>query len=292
MAAFSGYKTSVDLLQVMLAALALGIVIGGGVRWLMGGRTHLSLSSAIIAGILGSGLGAGTVSFLIGLTDSGSQALLDSSQPLLDRELPPELLLILLIAGIAASLAYTFLVLTVMTKLSEPPQLSAAELVLMGESANVEFKSAARYNLHTNQRDPKIELVVSKTVAAMANSAGGILLIGVADDGSIVGLSEDYKFMKKPDSDRFELWLRDHLTATLGADAAAAVRVDFPKVSNAEICQIRVPRAERPVFVSPGKGKPPELWVRIGNSTRELPIDEAFAYGSRHWGRRQLRRVG
>ena len=276
----------------MLAALALGVVIGGGVRWLMGGRTHLNLSSAIVAGILGSGLGAGTMSVLIGLTDAGAQALLDSSQPLLDRELPPEWLLVTLIAGIAASLAYTFLVLTVMTKLSEPPQLSAAELVLMGESANVEFKSSARYNLHTNQRDPKIELVVSKTVAALANSDGGILLIGVGDDGSIEGLANDYKFMKKPDSDRYELWLRDHLAATLGADAAAAVRVEFPQVSNTEICRIDIPRADRPVFVSPGKGKDPELWVRIGNSTRELPINEAFAYGSRQWGRRQLRRVG
>ena len=280
------------MLQVMLAALALGIVIGGGVRWLMGGRTHLNLSSAIVAGILGSGLGAGTMSVLIGLTDAGAQALLNSSQPLLDRELPPEWLLVTLIAGIAASLAYTFLVLTVMTKLSEPPQLSAAELVLMGESANVEFKSSARYNLHTNQRDPKIELVVSKNVAALANSDGGILLIGVGDDGSIEGLANDYKFMKKPDSDRYELWLRDHLAATLGADAAAAVRVEFPQVSNTEICRIDIPRADRPVFVSPRKGKDPELWVRIGNSTRELPIDEAFAYGSRQWGRRQLRRAG
>lgn len=276
----------------MLAALVLGIVIGGGVRWLMGGRTHLSLSSAIVAGILGSGLGAGTLSVLIGLTDAGAQALLDSSQPLLDRELPPEWLLVTLIAGIAASLAYTFLVLTVMTKLSEPPKLSAAELVLMGESANVEFKSSARYNLHTNQRDPKIELVVSKTVAALANSEGGILLIGVGDDGLIAGLANDYKFMKKPDNDRYELWLRDHLAVTLGADAAAAVRVEFPQVSNTEICRLDIPRADRPIFVSPGKGKDPELWVRIGNSTRELPIDEAFAYGSRQWGRRQLRRVG
>lgn len=276
----------------MLGALVLGIVIGGGVRWLMGGRTHLSLSSAIVAGILGSGLGAGTLSVLIGLTDAGAQALLDSSQPLLDRELPPEWLLVTLIAGIAASLAYTFLVLTVMTKLSEPPKLSAAELVLMGESANVEFKSSARYNLHTNQRDPKIELVVSKTVAALANSEGGILLIGVGDDGLIAGLANDYKFMKKPDNDRYELWLRDHLAVTLGADAAAAVRVEFPQVSNTEICRIDIPRADRPIFVSPGKGKDPELWVRIGNSTRELPIDEAFAYGSRQWGRRQLRRVG
>ena len=276
----------------MLAALALGIAIGGGVKWLMGSRTHLGLSSAIVAGILGAGLGTATISFFIGLSQAGDQTLLDSSEPVLEREIPPELAVVTVVASVVAAFAYTFLILTIMTKLSEEPEPTAAELVLRGESADVEFKSSARYNLHTKQRDPAIELVVAKTVAALANSEGGVLLVGVADDGSVVGLTNDYKFMKKPDSDRYELWLRDHLSSTLGADAAAAVRVDFPTVSNAEICQIRVPRADRPIFVSPGKGKAPELWVRIGNSTRELPIDEAFVYGSRHWGRRQLRRVG
>ncbi len=117
----------------------------------------------------------------------------------------------------------------------------AAELVVAGETAEVEFKSSARYNQHTGQRDPKLELVIAKTIAAFANSAGGVLLIGVADDGSVLGLDNDYKFMKKPDNDRYELWLRDHLSVTLGADTAAAVRVDFPsrnRTANATRCPV------------------------------------------------------
>ncbi len=275
-----------DIVEVLVIALAIGIGIGGGVRWLMRNRTHLSFSTAVLAGMIGSALGASVVSALASAIRSREDS--GASEPFYDRDFPTEVVLLTLLAAVVC----TFLVLLLATRFSREPELPAAELAVAGETAKVEFKSSARFNHHTGQRDPKLELVISKTIAAFSNSAGGVLLIGIADDSSVVGLDNDYKFMKKPDSDRYELWLRDHLTVTLGADAAAAIRVDFPLVSGSEICEIRVPRSDRPVFVTPTKGKPPELWVRVGNSTRELAIDQAFAYGSRQWGRRQLRRVG
>ena len=100
--------------------------------------------------------------------------------------------------------------------LHPPTTLTAAELVAAGESAQVEFKSTARCNLHTGQRDDKIEMVISKTVAALANSGGGDLLIGVDDDGKALGLDDDLKFMKQPDLDRYGVWLRDHLSRPSG----------------------------------------------------------------------------
>ena len=38
----------------------------------------------------------------------------------------------------------------------------------------------------------KLEEVILKTVAAFANSQGGTLLIGVDDEGTILGLEQDY----------------------------------------------------------------------------------------------------
>jgi hypothetical protein len=54
------------------------------------------------------------------------------------------------------------------------------ELVKGGESAAVEFKTKL----------PAAD-TVSRVLAAFANSSGGILLIGVSDDGGIVGLSDE-----------------------------------------------------------------------------------------------------
>lgn len=132
-------------------------------------------------------------------------------------------------------------------------------------------------------------MVISKTVAALANSGGGDLLIGVDDDGKALGLDDDLKFMKQPDLDRYELWLRDHLSKTLGSTASANVEVTFPVLDGVPVCHLRMLGASRPVFLSPGKGQPVQMWVRVGNSTRQLGVDEALSYAADRWGRRRLR---
>jgi len=52
-------------------------------------------------------------------------------------------------------------------------------IISQGESATVEFK----------QRFPPTD-VIARVLAAFANTNGGILLIGIADDGSVVGIPE------------------------------------------------------------------------------------------------------
>ncbi len=71
-------------------------------------------------------------------------------------------------------------------------QLSAAlgddlrALIARGESANLEFKSSFRWDLRENKLNRALEAVVLKTLAGYMNGNGGTLLIGVADDGSVV----------------------------------------------------------------------------------------------------------
>jgi Putative DNA-binding domain len=71
------------------------------------------------------------------------------------------------------------------------PVLPVTKLVAEGEGTNIEFKSTLRINLHTRQKDSKMELAVLKTVAAFLNMSGGTLVIGVADDGEPVGNRDD-----------------------------------------------------------------------------------------------------
>ena len=53
---------------------------------------------------------------------------------------------------------------------------------------------------------------------------------------------------------------------------------------------MRITPSARPVFLTPGKGQPVQMWVRVGNSTRQLGVDEALSYSADRWGRRRLRR--
>ena len=60
------------------------------------------------------------------------------------------------------------------------------------------------------------------------------------------------------------------------------VRVSFHDVQGKTVCKIAVEAAPEPVFVTVGGVE--RLFVRTGNSTRELAGSEAFRYAQRHWG--------
>jgi len=249
-----------------LVAITFGAALGLVMRVLMGQRVRLSWAESVLSGILGATFGAVAMELL-----RGGYV----------RDHWPGMLI--------ASSASTIAVMLVVGYFTRQSRLSAAELIAAGESGQVEFKSTARCNLHTGQRDDKIEMVIAKTVAAFANSAGGDLLIGVDDEGRALGLADDLKFMKNPDLDRYELWLRDLLTKTLGAHLTATTQVGFPTVDGQPVCHVQVIAATRPVFLNPGKGQPVQMWVRVGNSTRQLGVDEALGYAADRWGRRRLR---
>lgn len=170
---------------------------------------------------------------------------------------------------------------------TSPSELAGqlAELVEQGESHALELKAAARWSLHTEAVDAEIEDGITRTVAGFANSQGGILLIGVDDDGELVGLDRDYQTLRKKNADGFELWLVDHLGKRIGRPAVARLKVDFPTFGELEVCRVQVPPAPEPVFVNPPSGeKVSAFFIRIGNSTRALPTDEVLQYKAERWG--------
>jgi hypothetical protein len=160
---------------------------------------------------------------------------------------------------------------------------SVADLIAAGETDHIEFKSTARYNAHTQAADPRLEHVVLKTIAAFANANGGTLLIGVNDGGELLGLDGDLGLMKKPDIDRYQLWLTDLLDSTVGKPAATGVGVTFPDVDGAQVCKVDVRPAGSPVFLRPPGTQDDEFWVRIGNSTRQMRGNEILSYTKQHW---------
>lgn len=165
----------------------------------------------------------------------------------------------------------------------EAATATVEDLIGGGENDRVEFKSTARYNAHTGQADPRLEHVVIKTIAGFANASGGTLLVGIDDDGELLGLDGDLSTMKKPDTDRYQLWLTDLLETTLGKPVATAVRVTFPNVNGSQVCKVDVPAARSPVFVRPPGVQNHEFWVRVGNSTRAMTGADVLAYTKEHF---------
>lgn len=236
-------------------------------RWILRGRAALGTATAIVISLLGTSLGL----LIAGWIDPEAH---------LWGLLTIALALVFSIIGIAGYAA-------VAAHFQTQPHTPVAELLAAGESDRVEFKSTARVNLRTGEKDPRMEQVIAKTIAAFLNADGGTLVIGVDDAGTPLGLDADLAVMKAPDLDRYELWLRDLLTVDLGQNAAALVKVEFAQVAvdggTLPVCQLRCHASPRPVYLRPTKGAVAEFWVRTGNSTRQLSVEDATEYVMHRW---------
>ena len=191
------------------------------------------------------------------------------------------------LVGVVLSGAVATLFTAMQRRTEQIQRLSAAlegdltTLIAQGESANLEFKSSFRWDVREGKLNHALEGVVLKTLAGYMNANGGALLIGVADDGSILGLQHDYQTLKRPDRDGFEQVLMTSVATKLGADACRSVQTVFSRLQDQDVCRVIVMPAHRPVYVHDGGS--PRLYVRTGVSTRELNVQEAIDYTTARW---------
>jgi len=163
-------------------------------------------------------------------------------------------------------------------------QKDMPSIISQGEGPLLEFKSSFRWDLEQSRINRSLEGIVLKTLAGFLNSShGGTLLIGVADDGSVVGLEKDYQSLKKQNQDGFEQAVMTAVSANLGADLCSHVHVLFHVVDNKDICRLIATPALRPVFLT--QGNTPKLYVRTGGATRDLNIQEALEFAQVRWKR-------
>ena len=152
-----------------------------------------------------------------------------------------------------------------------------------GETDRAEFKSSARWDYREAKANKALEAVIVKTIAGFLNSRGGSLLIGVADDGQIVGLDEDYKTLsKRPDRDGYQQFLVTLLGNGIGkVPTTASLSISFHAVAGKEVCLVRVAKGAEPVYVTDAGQK--RFYVRAQNTTQELDVEQAHVYVKSSW---------
>jgi len=156
--------------------------------------------------------------------------------------------------------------------------LAIADLIAGGETGAVEFKSTLRVNLHTGQPDDKIQLSALKTIAGFLNAKGGTLLIGVADDGEILGLSAD-GFASE---DKLGLHLVNLIKDRIGEVFQPYVHPHFQDENGARVLTIRCEKGPKPAFVKDGNLQ--RFFVRGGNATTELSGASITDYVKQRFG--------
>ena len=156
-------------------------------------------------------------------------------------------------------------------------------LIAGGENKMLEFKSSLRWDMDKQQVNKNLEDVVVKTLAGFLNTDGGTLLIGVDDSGGIIGLAGDYGSLKDQSRDAFERHLQQVVARDLGdALSASYLTVNFHEIDGEDICQVTVDPSNQPVYVeNPDQAL---FYVRSGNLTRSLPVDETVKFVQHRWG--------
>ena len=141
-----------------------------------------------------------------------------------------------------------------------------------------QFKSIPNLTEGQSKKKYKREvgILFVEPLAGFLNARGGTLLIGVDDDGLATGIDYSTFDERKPTHDGFALYLRNLLTDRLGGAASSHLTIRFHEVDGHDICEVAVEPSDRPIYID-DHGKT-EFFLRAGNSTRKLPVDEAVKY--------------
>jgi len=87
---------------------------------------------------------------------------------------------------------------------------------------------------------------------------------------------------KKQDRDGYKLFLNNLLLGTYGKDLSTAIRITFHSADGHDICEVTVKPSSRPIYVKEDKGQ--AFYVRAGNQTVPLSMEEMFHYCRTRWG--------
>jgi len=167
----------------------------------------------------------------------------------------------------------------------QPSHIEA--LLLRGESETLEFKSSLRLGVPSGVVEPVVEKSILKTVAAFLNSyQGGTLIIGMEDNHHVLGIEYDFPSLKKGDLDSYELHLRNLLNREFGGDSAPLLEIVLHPIGDRHVCEVRVKPGRRAfMLIETGKDgqKKQQLYLRAGNQTVTLTMEEALRYAADRW---------
>ena len=121
------------------------------------------------------------------------------------------------------------------------------DIIKKGENKTVEFKETFSFNTHTkNKRDEVLIKSSVKNIVAFLNSEGGILIIGVKDNGYINGLNEEIEKYKSKDD--FKLFFLEVVKKKIGKIYNTNVSYKIHNIDNKEILLVNCKKSNEPCF--------------------------------------------
>ena len=140
--------------------------------------------------------------------------------------------------------------------------------IAAGESDQLEFKSTMRWNLQRDKAGKEVEIAWLKSVVAFMNTEGGAILIGVNDDGEVLGIEGD----RFANDDKFLLHFNNLIKEHVGLSFSSFIRANLRPLGDKQVFVIECRPANEPAFLK--KGNEEQFYIRVGPSSRQLPPSE------------------
>lgn len=145
-------------------------------------------------------------------------------------------------------------------------------IILQGESELVEFKTSFKWDVNEQKCNKKLPQMVTEAMCAFANSrGGGVLFIGVTDNGKLEGISSDITNCFHKSIDKFQIEVPKKVREDIGAGIIYTIEVKVLESKN--ICIIDVEPSISPIFMLKGN-----FLVRKGSSNHKLNAKETYEY--------------
>ena len=133
-----------------------------------------------------------------------------------------------------------------------------------------------RWNLIADKADKAIENSALKTIVAFLNTEGGTLLIGIKDDGAVLGIEKD-QFLNE---DKFLLHFASLVNDRIGKHYVEQIQSGLKEIKGRKILRVDCKPSPDPVFL---KGNGEEFYVRSGPSSVQLTTSEVLEYSRKHF---------
>lgn len=160
---------------------------------------------------------------------------------------------------------------------ADPEVVKYLDLIKNGEGKQVEFKATLNYCKKEKQKKDYIKLAIAKTIAAFLNTDGGLLFIGVNDNGDIGGLQDDYQtFESENKKDSFRRALNNIIRDFLGKECHQHIDAKFQAHNGLDFMVVTVDNATFPLTLKNNKEK--EFYIRGVSDTEKLDIEETIKW--------------
>jgi len=141
-----------------------------------------------------------------------------------------------------------------------------------GESEGVEYKELLSSDERPQRgRKDRVERSL-RAVVAFLNSQGGSLLVGVRDDGEILGLNREVEQVHRSRDELLLFWT-NKLRDQIGPTFFPFIESRLVDVSGRLVLMVQCRRAQRPCFLNDR-----EFFIRLNNATQRLEGQDLWEY--------------